>query len=390
MSHRIRLLALVAVFVLIVAPATQVHATPYASGITFSGPSNLTVNFTLNEPSTALTYSINGGTPVALDGTTTGAKSFTLGSAADKFSIVANTNKAAGYSLPKVGTTLTATANHFTIDTQSANITTGTQFSGGQISSDANGLMNYNSLRGIDVSNNPNSANFGTAYVSNSADQTGTPLTGRTSLLNKGFYAFKADGSDAYGYGDTAQGQLFGAANANTPYRMFVADDGTPYMAAASDAISGVFKLSQDMTQVTQMFNGIDGPTDINIATNNHGSAYKTIVTGSSAAGNLKVYTLDEDLSSFEVSGTGFNDNTNRLWKYDMGSYDPTVSGPYTAPPVSVTPDAVRGPLLDGSCCALPGVFITFINMDLGKDGKFYLSQNRSAGDRGRCVCSKS
>lgn len=364
---------------LLATSSSLVQATPYASGVSVTG--GTAVSFILNEPTDTLKYVINGGAPVSsTDGVGSGAHNFTIPLGAT-FSIIADKTSPFGFTLPKVGTTLAAATTHFPIDTQSANITINATDHLGQVSNDANGFMHYNSVRGVDISNNPNSSNFGTAYITNSADQAPTDaiLTGRTSRLNKGLYAVKSDGSDAFGYGDTAALQVWGAANANTPHRIFVAADGTPYMDGASDAISGVFQLTKDLTGVTQVFNGIDGPTDINIAANNHGSVYKTVVTGSTAAGNLKVYTLDEDLSSAEVTpgGGGLTDNTNRLWRYDINGFD-LSSGPYTAPPVAVTPENVHGPLLDGSAVGGSGVFITFIDMDLGKDGKFYLSQNRS------------
>src|SRR4029079_11353632 len=193
-----------------VVSSVSVHATPYASGVSITGTN---VSFILNEPATTLTYSINGGPAQALSGATIGTKSFSLGSASDKFSIVAENTSTAGFTLPKIGTNLVAANNHFSLDTQSAAITINATDHLGQISNDANGFTHYNSLRGIDISNNPNAANFGTAYITNSADQAPTDpiLTGRTNRLNKGLYAIKADGSDAYGYGDTAAQQVFGA-----------------------------------------------------------------------------------------------------------------------------------------------------------------------------------
>src|SRR5262249_7630748 len=71
-------------------------ATPYASCLSVSGT---TVNFILNEPADTLTYSLNGGAPVALNGATKGAKTFNLGSASDKFSIFAEKNAAQGFTI---------------------------------------------------------------------------------------------------------------------------------------------------------------------------------------------------------------------------------------------------------------------------------------------------
>src|SRR3954468_7518678 len=161
MRHN-RFAALAAVL-LLAASSSLVQATPYASGVTIGG-SGTSVSFILNEPTDTLKYSINGGAPVSsTDGVGAGSHTFTIPTGAT-FSIVADKNSAFGFTLPKVGTTLAGGTTHFPIDTQSANITINATDHLGQISSDANGLMHYNSLRGVDVSNNPNSSNFGIAY----------------------------------------------------------------------------------------------------------------------------------------------------------------------------------------------------------------------------------
>src|SRR5437762_10953329 len=71
---------------------------PYASNVVISGGTN--VSFILNEPADSLTYSINGGAPQALDGTSKGTKNFVLGSSTDTFSIKATKNDAVGYTMP--------------------------------------------------------------------------------------------------------------------------------------------------------------------------------------------------------------------------------------------------------------------------------------------------
>ena len=73
----------VVVLGLLTAPAV---AAPYASNVSIAGT---TVNFILNEPADVLSYSLNGGAAVTLDGTSKGAKSFMLGSPTDTFEIFA-------------------------------------------------------------------------------------------------------------------------------------------------------------------------------------------------------------------------------------------------------------------------------------------------------------
>src|SRR3954471_5265074 len=89
--------ALLAVAIISLISIQSAHATPYASGVVKSGTS---VSFILNEPADALTYSINGGAPVALNGATKGTKTFTLNAPTDTFSISAEKTAATGYTIP--------------------------------------------------------------------------------------------------------------------------------------------------------------------------------------------------------------------------------------------------------------------------------------------------
>ena len=69
--RRIRVVAWLSIVGAVAAPSPA-PATPYASNVAISG--GTTVNFLLNEPADALTYRINNGSAVALDGTTIGAE----------------------------------------------------------------------------------------------------------------------------------------------------------------------------------------------------------------------------------------------------------------------------------------------------------------------------
>src|SRR4051794_3935492 len=86
-SHKTVTVRLAAILAGGIAAVCQTDAAPYASGISFSSPT--TVNFTLSEPADLLSVSINGGPAFTLDGSTSGLKTFNLGSASDKFSITA-------------------------------------------------------------------------------------------------------------------------------------------------------------------------------------------------------------------------------------------------------------------------------------------------------------
>src|SRR3954451_16676793 len=93
----VALLALVCVM----SASSVLLATPYASHVTKSGTS---VMFILNQPTASLTYSIDGGAPIALNGSTNGTKTFNLGSPTDHFSIAAQNNDATGFLIPTGGT----------------------------------------------------------------------------------------------------------------------------------------------------------------------------------------------------------------------------------------------------------------------------------------------
>lgn len=331
-------------------------AAPYASRVTKTG---VDVSFILNEPADTLTYSINGGAAQTLDATTKGTKSFVLGNASDTFSITASKNATLGYTIPTGGTVPITGA--FQSLSQVSN-------EGGYalISDDANPLYQFNSPRGVGVGQDPNAPNFGVAYVGNSAVAT----AGR--LIGDGIYAVNADGTDAFGYGDTAQNPPLPdnapafIASTNSPYRVFVGKGGTVYVSDFADANSNVMALNPTLTAGTPLLSGFNGgalqPGE------NHGSVSGFHVTGSLETGDLVLYSMDEDLTTAQVTGNGADpvNDRNSVWKYEIGS-GPT---PYAAMPTKV------GTGLLGTT----GALATFTDMDRGTDGKIYLSQTRSAG----------
>src|SRR5437764_1369801 len=126
-------------FALLAAVSTSsAFAAPYASNVIISGGTN--VSFILNEPADSLTYSINGGAPQTLDGSTKGTKNFALGSSSDTFSILATKLDGTGYSRP-TGATFAAAPNGLSQPTA--------QFGFRLISDDTNTLVKFNSPRGV-------------------------------------------------------------------------------------------------------------------------------------------------------------------------------------------------------------------------------------------------
>jgi hypothetical protein len=325
-----------------------VQATPYASSITVVG--GTTVNYTMNEDSDSLKYSINGGGLVDVtDGLLKGPHSFTIPAGAT-FSIVADRTEL-GFTQSDGGTLARAGAG-VPYDTASGN--------GTLTSSLSNLLTKFNSPRGVSVSNDPNATNFGTVYVANS----NAGATGGRTLTGRGLYALKADQTDA-GFqpgGDVnaaAQSALFGTASTNSPYKVTVGQGGVVYTAGFGDALSGVWSMPPNLSSNTQLLAGTTGPTALP-AGQNHGSVAASYVTGSAATNNLVLYTLDEDLSTSQVTGSGSTTDTNKLWRYDINGN----TLPYSAMPTKV---------FDG---LIPG-FSIVLDIDRGADGKWYHSENR-------------
>jgi hypothetical protein len=331
--------------------STKTEAASYASSVSIQGT---TVTFILNEPADALSYSINGGAPTFIDGTTNGLKTFNLSSVSDTFSITAAKNDPVGYTIPTGGTIATA-ANGLS---QSSN-------EGGfrLISDDTNVLVRFNSPRGVSVAVDPTNPQFGTAYVSNSAAGT---TTGVVRPVGDGLYALRADQSDAFGFGNTAVTTGFeGTPSTSSPFRVHVGGDHNLYIADWSDANGGIYRLNGSLSGSTQVLAGIGGPTALPVG-QNHGSTTSVFV--SSSPSGITVYTVDEDLTSAQFGG-GTTTDRNSLWRYDINN-DPL--------PYAGTPTKVSSPLLN-----IGGVSN---DLERGQNGKSYLSQFRSNGLEGGII----
>lgn len=331
----------------LLALAATAHAAPYASGVSISG---VDVSFYLNEPADSLAVSVNGGAPILLDGTSRGLKGFALTSPTDTFSIYVVNHSAVGYSIPTGGSIGAATGGL----SQPTNL-------GGfnLISQDSNSLVRFNSPRGVTVAIDPNNPQFGTTYISNSASGT---TVGVVRTVGDGLYALRSDQSDAFGFGNTAVSTTFETAgpSANSPFRLSVGGDHNVYIADFSDANGGVYRMSPTLTTPTRVLAGHGGPSTLP-GGQNHGSTLAVVLSGSASGATL--YTLDEDLTTSHVTGAGSNTDKNSAWRYDIG--DSPL--PYTAMPTRLGgPAMVTGATSD---------------LDRGLDGKFYLSQFRSAGN---------
>lgn len=350
-SGRAALLAAVA----LVCPVGSALAAPYVSGVQVTGT---TVSYVLNENADWLHLSINGAPTVALS-PVRGVGTFQLSSPTDTFQIAAVKLDANGYTVPTGGT----------LAAVSAGLSQATALAGTRLlSSDSNILTRFNSVRGIAVNIDPKAgANFGTAYVANSAAGTAAAITSVVAArtLGDGLYALRADQSDATGNGNTAAtGGITNwttTASTSSPWKPKVGADHNVYISDFSDGTGTAWRMGPALTNGVNMLNGVGGPSAVP-STQNHGSTTAVYSTGSSANGDLVVYTIDEDLTSAtNGSGTATNDKLS-IWRYALGSTDSGFTGQATR--VNAAPLLVNAQN----------------SLQIGNDGKFYVSQNRSAG----------
>lgn len=338
------------------------HAVPYASRISIGVPNALMaeneggpiVSFTLNEPADKLGYRINGGPMQWLDGSTSGVKNFPILSALDQFTILAKKSEAVGYTIP-TGETSQPTSNGLTQPVPLAGLKL--------ISDDANRWMMFNGPRGIGVNTNPNSPNFGVAYVANAAN--GNTSNGER-LLNRGVYTIAPDGYDAFGYGDFAPDPNLLFAGLGTTMRVEVGDDGEVYVADSSSTGNGLVRLDGQLWSgwpVLQPNFGLPSIPPVPPGVN-RGRIAGFAVEGSPYDGTLVIHTIDRDLTSSHFGGDA-TDDFYSLWRYDLG-YDAQWS--------MQTPTKVNDSVV------LPGL-PTNADLARGADGKFYLSNS----SRRRC-----
>lgn len=338
---------------LVAASCGTTFSAPYATNLTVSGTA---VSFILNEAADAVTFSINGGPAQSL-ATSPGTIAFSLNSPTDDFEIVASKSSGQGW-INATGATAPLSATGLSQPTNTGVFSL--------ISSDSNPLLRFNSPRGVSVNVHPNSPNFGTAYISNTAAGSvaanAGSITGSAARpsLTKGMYALRADQTDAFGYNNTGQNAAWDNGSTSTPWKPNVAPDGNVYISDFSDATGTVWRMSGTLTDGTAVFSG-NGSSTVP-AGQYHGSTTTVWVTGT--GNELTLYTIDEDLTPAGVPGATSTVPGSKLnvWAYDLG----TSSLPYANPPKLVN--------------SSPLIINSQNNVVRGTDGKIYLSQNRSAG----------
>ena len=332
--HRSWLTASLASLTVLALSSFVARATPYASEVkNVSG----TVSFTLNEGG-SVKISHSSGTTNTQGNLAAGSYSFVLGAANPVYVIVTSTNGAVGYK------SLTG------------------PLVAGRVQLPTNGdpaTARFPTPRGLAVNKNPASTNFGRVYVANSTPgPVGAFTPART--IGRGLYVLKSDFSDSpMGFGTNAQngnikfaGNPGGpAASANSPYKITVGQDDNVYISDFSDVAGNLYRINGGLTNGEWVFDWLGGPPGPIGAPTNHGSLIKAFAEGSTNAGNLTIWSIDEDL------GAAAN---NDVWRYDL------LSGPMTN---QTTPVHISSALLDVA------------TVDFCKGGVsnyLYLMQNRS------------
>jgi autotransporter-associated beta strand protein len=340
---------------------TQIaSAAGYASMISESGG---TITFTLNEAADDVTI-IRDGTPTSLGALGIGSHTIARSGAA-AYSLRVSKTSGSGFLNP---TALTAGIPGVADNTPSAVSL--------QISDDTNPRNAFTAPRGMTVQKNPALAStFGWVYVgnANSATSSGFPIAARS--VGDGIYINGADGSDPTAQGDTAltNGVDFATGGNSSPYRLALDKDGFLYVADWADATGTVYRFNNNITAGGQLLAGNGSGTPLIPAPGQtHGSIAAVYPEGTSAAGNLTLFTIDEDAAA-TLAPTG----QNGLWRFDIGNG--TTSNNATVPTavnltygqidfVSQTMDMTRGP--DGK------FYITNFRSDGNEPGLFVLSPN--------------
>ncbi len=350
------------VALLLFSHSSQTHGVPYASRVTINSapslarfasvvaPTTAEVSFVLNEPADEVAYRVNGGPLQWLDGSTKGTKTFPLSSPLDKFSILVKNMEAEGYTIPTGGTALSA-ANGLSQSVPASGLRL--------VSDDTSPLNSFNAARGVGVNLNPNSPNFGIAYIGNALFG---PTADSARYLSRGVYAVAADGSDAFGYGDFFPDSGFSfPGGGSIAWRLAVGTDDEVYVADGALLSHGLVRLEGQLWMSYPVLAPGFGPPPLPPEAN-HGRITGFVISGSPYDGTLVVHTVDRDFSSSQIGGTDTSD-LNSVWRYDLGfdaqfsAQMPTnVNTENVLPPIG-TPDLARG-----------------------TDGKFYLSNSLLSG----------
>jgi len=341
-------------------------ATPYASGV--RNTSGNTWEFVLNEAADNVTVLRNGANPVNFTAPAPGRYTFDM-TGFSGFDI--NVNKNA----PTAWTAISDAANPYTQFTQPDSVA---------------------------VNKTPNSPFFGGVYVANA--NPATTASGRP--MGDGIYGLTADlkGVDFSNFSvpaatDTTQGKHPGFDTAGStsasPFRINLDASGNVIVGDWSDPSGGVKYMNRNTTSGGLVLGGTDlngAPIADGAGTGPPGGIYsqqmdqfgRLPLHGSSAAKpyvtgtvgtNLTLWTMDEDL---DVDLSVPNNDTNSIWKYNVGSatsYDalaPTLV--VNSKNIPKTSDNRNNFIADFLGVRVGMIYDPTFN-------KFYVTQPRSAGN---------
>lgn len=358
----------------LLATALTANAHPYASGVTnLNGNGTLggTIQYRINEPCTnvyVLFYpgavsnnlGMNGSyTPTPANGACVGVHTFVL-----------PTNYT-GYAIYCYNTG-TGTPHWISPANGANNPGNGTN-------AGTNILIDFNGPRGVVVNKNPSSPYFGTIYVLNASP--GTDGTGRHT--GKGIYALNADYTDAFNFGSNAapSSAQWGSSTTYAPYKAFVGPDDALYVADSDTSTlgAGVVMCAPDLSAATNLF---PYNNTVSEGTGNYMNVQACAATGSYAAGNLVLYTMEWDRAPFQS-----------FWQYEF----------YTTPgvPLPLPWNLANSPNTLASSGTCPNVYgkgnpnspdigagINSVNTVVGDftlapDGKFFSVEERTTATGG-------
>ncbi|MDB6109832.1 MAG: Calx-beta domain protein [Pedosphaera sp.] len=329
----------------------RVQATPYASGLTNNAG---TVSFYLNENADNVKVILNGG-----PGGTNDLGALVRG----KYSFLLGTN-----------TTYAVAVTRASGPGYKSTDGTGTNAVALQISSSTNRYLNLEQPRGLKVNRNPSSRYFGRIYAANG----GVATTALGRPMQRGIYMVNPDQTSAHpaGQEDTAltadlpsvSGGSFGTS---FPYELAIGQDDNLYFCDWTDSTGNLWVSDPEVSSGSgaailkplSALNTAKIPVGID---NTHGSVNAAYMEGSLAAGNLKVWTIDEDLQLDPAQTT--TNGVSSLWRYDVNA-GPL---PYTTFPTKVwTPSGKQG------IATSPQT----MDMTRSTNGNFYIIDFRSNGN---------
>jgi hypothetical protein len=261
--------------------ASSTRATPYACDITNSAG---VVSFRLNENADNVKVISSGGTVTNDLGA--GIKGLTvanLGVAGGVVKVMVTRSAPAGYTLTSAD---------------------GFQDNGVYVNK-------FEQARGVVVDKNPASSTFGRIYVANGRGQATTVGSfARTTF--QGIYMINSDDTVALDTGTTPRtaGLAFTPGNTVSPFRLSIGkDDNLLYICDDSDPSGGLWVTDLNVETNSIATNVFWQIGDLGSGATNHGSIYAAVAEGTLAGGNLKVFTMDEDLTP-----------TRTPWRYDVNS----------------------------------------------------------------------